>query len=199
MKQTIEITSATYSRLENIAEGFDTPEAVIIRLLDDKEGKVDIKPTLMFYPTDENLFKSQLIENKEAEVVLYKVDGSREITRWKANRLSETSNLRGNLWSGFLRGWKNKGIKSAEFSILPKSKNLPDDDTELRKSLALEFSLTFDEISSLDYEIDVNSSDDDLVYNHIVQFSDDCDKDILEKIDGLHEHLWIYVDNSIFQ
>jgi len=199
MKKTIEITSTTYSRLESIAEGFDSPEAVIIRLLDGAEGKVDIKPTLMFYPTDENLFKAQLIENKEAEVVLYKVDGSREITRWKANRLSETSNLRGNLWSGFLRGWKNKGIKSAEFSILPKSVNLPDDDTDLRKALALEFNLTFDEISALDYEIDVNSSDDDLVYNHIVQFSDDCDKDILGKIDGLDEHLWIYVDNSVFQ
>ncbi len=64
-----------------MAEGFDSPEAVIIRLLDGAEGKVDIKPTLMFYPTDENLFKAQLIENKEAEVVLYKVDGSREITR----------------------------------------------------------------------------------------------------------------------
>ena len=199
MKKTIEISSTTYSRLEKIAEGFDSPEAVIIRLLDSAEGKVDIKPELMFYPTDENLFKAQLIENKEAEVVLYKVDGSREITRWKANRLSETSNLRGNLWSGILRGWKSKGIKSAEFSILPRDINQPGDDTELRKSLALEFNLTFEEMEALDFEIDVNSSDDDLVYNHIVQFSDDCDKDILDKIDGLDEHLWINVDSSVFQ
>ncbi|MBH0068980.1 MULTISPECIES: hypothetical protein [Pseudoalteromonas] len=199
MKKCIEISSTTYSRLEKIAEGFDTPEAVIVRLLDNAEGKVEIKPELKFYPTDENSFKAQLIENKEAEVVLYKVDGTREITRWKANRLSETSNLRGNLWSGFLRGWKTKGIKSAEFSILPKSINQPGDDTELRKSLALEFNLTFEEMESLHFEIDVNSSNDDLVYNHIVQFSDDCDSDILNKIDGLHENLWINVDNSVFQ
>ncbi|PCJ02014.1 MAG: hypothetical protein COB14_03115 [Alphaproteobacteria bacterium] len=197
MKQTIEVSTAIYSRLESLAEGFDTPEAVIARLLDNIEGKEDKKPTLVFDPSDEDLFKHKLIEAKEAEVVLYKIDGTREVSRWKANSFSETSNLRGNLWSGYLRGWKSKGIKNAEFSILPKGLNLPDDDTEQRKVLALELGLTFDEISELEYEILENSSEDGLVYNLIVQFSGDNDKDILDKINGLSENLCINVDSSI--
>ena len=197
MKQTIEVSTAIYSRLESLAEGFDTPEAVIARLLGNIEGKEDKKPTLAFHPSDEKLFKRKLIETKEAEVVLYKVDGTREISRWKANRFSEASNLRGNLWSGPLREWKNKGIKNAEFLILPKGLNLSDDDTEQRKALALELGLTFNEISKLNYEISENSSDDGLVYNLIVQFCDDNDREILDKINGLSENLWINVDSSI--
>ncbi|MEZ8297481.1 hypothetical protein AB6D11_27255 [Vibrio splendidus] len=191
----IDVSPETYTKLEALAQGFDTPEAVIIRLINAIEGKEESKPILSFYPNDETIFKQKLIETKEAEVVLYKSDGSREITRWNANRISETSNLRGNLWSGFLRGWKTKGITSAEFTILPQGLNLPDDDTEQRKALALELGLTFDEVNELDYEISENSSNDDFVYCHIVQFSDNCDRDILDKIDGLDDNLWIYVHN----
>mgnify|MGYP006910206601 FL=1 len=53
-------------------------------------------------------------------------------------------------------------------------------------------------MSQLSYEISQNESNDGLVYNHIVQFDDGNDEEILSKIDGLHEHLWINVNNSIF-
>lgn len=198
MKQTIELANSTYSRLEKLAEGFDTPESVIIRLLDGAEGKSEVKPTLSFRPTNENEFKLKLIQTRQAEVVIYKNDGSREVVRWNANRLSESSNLRGNLWSGFLRGWKNNGINRVELSILPIGSNLPEDDTEQVKSLALELGLTYDEMSQLDYDISDNCSNDGHIYNRIVQFSDDCDKQILAKIEKLHDNLWVNVSNSIF-
>jgi len=198
MKNTIEITQTTFARLEQLAEGFDTPEAVIIRLLDDIDGRTETKPTLHFDPTDEAEFKLRLIESKEAEVVIYKNDDSREIVKWKANRLSESSNLRGNLWSGLLRGWKSKKIKSVDLSILPQGINSPDDDTEQRKSLAQELGLTYDEISQLDYDISENASNDGLVYNFIVQFDGSGDKEILGKIEGLDEQLWINVSTSTF-
>lgn len=195
MSMKIEISQQTYSRLESLAKGFDTPEAVIVRLMDLAEGRSETKPKLTFYPNDEQLFKKELIDVKEAEVVLYKTDGSREITRWKANKISDSSNLRGNLWSGFLRGWKDKGIKSAEFTILPKGLNTPDDDTELRKAIALELGLKFDELSQLEFELSENTSDDGLVYSHILQFDENCNEEILSKIDGLHENRWIYVNS----
>jgi hypothetical protein len=198
MKNTIEITQTTFVRLEQLAEGFDTPEAVIIRLLDNIDGKTETKPTLHFDPVDEAEFKLRLIESKEAEVVIYKNDDSREIVKWKANRLSESSNLRGNLWSGLLRGWKSKQIKSVYLSILPQGLNLPDDDTEQRKSLAQELGLTYYEVSQLDYDVSGNASNDGLGYNFIVQFDENCDKQILAKIKGLHDHLWINVSISTF-
>jgi len=198
MSKNIELSETTFSRLEKLAVGFDSPESVINRLLDGAEGKTEAKPILTFDPSDENEFKRRLIESKEAEVVIYKNDSSREITHWKANRLGETSNLRGNLWSGLLRGWKGKGIHKVDLSILPQGSSSPGDETQQIKSLALEFQLTFDEMSQLTYEIGQNESNDDFVYNHIVQFDDGNDEEILSKIDGLHEHLWINVDNSIF-
>lgn len=197
MSRTLDITEGTFSRLEKLAVGFDSPEAVIIRLLDGIEGKKDVKPTINFWPSDEKEFKLKLIEAKEAEAVIFKSDNSREITHWNARRFTESSNLRANLWSGLLRDWKTKGIEKVELSILPRGKNHPDDDTEQRKVLALEFDLTFDEISELDYEINTNMSEDDLQYNYIIQFYEGCDKEILAKIDGLDENLWINVDNSV--
>jgi len=198
MKNTIELTQTTFARLELLAKGFDTPEAVIIRLLDNGEGRTETKPTLHFQPIDENEFKQKLIESKEAEVVIYKSDATREVLRWRANRLSESSNLRGNLWSGLLRGWKSKNIKSVELSILPQGINLPDDDIEQRKSLAQELELTFDEVSRLNYEISENTSNDGLLYSYIVQFDDNCDKEILARVEGLDDNLWVNVSSSVF-
>lgn len=193
MSKNIELSDSTFSRLERLAVGFDSPESVIIRLLNVAEGKTETKPVLTFFPSDENEFKLRLIESKEAEVVMYKHDSKREVTHWKANRLSETSNLRGNLWSGILRGWKSKGIDKVELSVLPQ-----DEDSQQIKVLALELQLTFDEMSRLTYEINQNKNEDGLIYNYIVQFDDSNDKKILSKIDGLTEHLWVNIDNSAF-
>lgn len=188
MSVKIEVSQETYSRLASFAKGFDDPEAVIVRLMDLVEGRSETKPKLTFCPSDEQLFKKELINAKEAEVVIYKSDGSREVTRWKANRISDSSNLRGNLWSGFLRGWKEKGIKSAEFTILPKGLNSPDDDIEQRKAIALALELTFNELSQLSYKLHEKGDDDAPFFcSHIVVFDDNSDEQILRKIYGLNQ------------
>jgi len=128
----IRVSDELYTRLESHAVGFDTPSALIERLLDKcdaldnkassgtdkaKQKKSMTTPVLIFYPSDEDEFKHLLIKQKQAAVVIHKADGTIENRNWKASRLSSSSNLRGNLWSGLLRGWKKKGIIKVEFSI----------------------------------------------------------------------------------
>jgi hypothetical protein len=72
---------------------------------------------LSFYPDDERAFKALLLERKVAYGALYKEDGTVEHVVWSAERLRESSNLRGNIFSGYLRNWKEKGIIRAEFSL----------------------------------------------------------------------------------
>ena len=120
----IRISDELYARLESKAVGFDTPSALIERLLDQCDGikptpKSDsqTRPELIFQPSDEQRFKKLLINIGQANVVLHKQNGTVERRTWNANRLTDSSNLRGNLWSGLLRGWKKKGITKVELSI----------------------------------------------------------------------------------
>lgn len=122
---TIRISTDLYKRLESHAKGFDTPAGVLERALNVYEGKPEYqkdatnltrmpKPTLSFHP-DEESFKQSLINRKMATVVLHHGNGESEERTWDASRFSEKSNLRGNIWSGFLRGWKDQNIVRAEF------------------------------------------------------------------------------------
>lgn len=113
----IEISQTTYDRLAKHVVGFGTPESVIIHLLDKVEAETGQKPILSFNPANENEFKTQLQVTRRANVTLRMADGSEEHGVWNARSFSETSNLRANLWSGYLRDWKKKGIISASFSI----------------------------------------------------------------------------------
>lgn len=187
----IEISDSTYKRLAKLVEGFDTPDAVISRLLDSVEGAVESKPEIIFYPSDEERFKRLLLRDQLAEVVIYKADMTREVSQWVAKRFTESSNLKANLWSGYLRDWKKKGITKIELSIYPKPTHIDDTlEFERDKKLALTLGLTFNEMRELDgdYEIDTNESNDGLVYEYIVRFHDSCDSSILSKIDGLENN-----------
>ena len=62
-------------------------------------------------------FNERLWERQQAQVILYKADGTTKRKTWDASRFTATSNLRGNLWSGYLRGWADRGIVKAEFAI----------------------------------------------------------------------------------
>ncbi|MDR0529474.1 MAG: hypothetical protein LBG69_07705 [Zoogloeaceae bacterium] len=73
------------------------------------------KPELIFKPS-EDAIKQQLIRGGVVYVTLYKKDGSEEHKEWKGNNFIEKSNLRGNIWSGYLRNWEQKGIVKAVFS-----------------------------------------------------------------------------------
>lgn len=78
------------------------------------EGRVDVT----FIPKNEALFKVLLIANQRAYVTLHRIDGSVDPPKeWIAGRFGEQSNLRGNIFSGYLRDWKQKGITKAVFAI----------------------------------------------------------------------------------
>lgn len=208
MSPVIRITDELYERLASRAVGFDTPGEVIERLLDKDAGlspgknigvrRATSKPQLVFVPEDEEIFKAGLIKNKEAEIALYKSDGTRNVFVWTASRFNENSNLRANLWSGYLRGWKKKGIVGAEISLFP-TPSSADECAEIKQTrlLAPYVNLKFEELEQLDYEIGTNESNDGLVYNYIVTFSDDGPKEILEKMD-LSSNNSVIVSVNIF-
>lgn len=200
MTHTIEISNDTYKRLGKRVVGFDSPENVIHRLLDQAEGKTTEKPELFFVPENEAEFKVQLLQTKEAEITLYKIDGSREILYWNAYRLKPESNLRGNLWSGQLRGWQEKGIVKAELMVLPIQRADLDDNTTQIKNIAIAIGVKFSELEEVFdcCEIDTNSSEDGLLYNYTLQFGNECPKDFLDKIKGLND-TWVSLPPNIFE
>jgi hypothetical protein len=79
---------------------------------------------LNFFPADEALFKAQLIKERKAYFVLYNKDGSTmPIKEWNAANFTDASNLRGNIFTGQLRRWRQRGIVKAAFAI--RSTDLP--------------------------------------------------------------------------
>lgn len=59
------------------------------------------------------------------------------------------------------------------------------------KRLADLLGVTDDELEQISYEIDVDQSDDGLVYGHIVRFDDDNDSAIMSKIVGLNSGSYV--------
>ena len=126
----IRIPQELFQRLGQYAKGFDTPSNVIERLLNEKEGIVESstvsfapeslesasKPELVFQPNEPS-FKRGLIQRSPAKVTLTYIDGSFVEKLWSPTRFTESSNLRANIWSGYLRGWKDEGIVKAEFAL----------------------------------------------------------------------------------
>jgi len=116
--KTLEVSIDTYNRLATHATGFESPENVIIRLLNAYEFVPGKKPELSFIPENEDEFKRRLVESRLAHVELHLQDGTIETGVWNARSFSESSNLRANIWSGYLRNWEKKGIVSASFEVV---------------------------------------------------------------------------------
>lgn len=102
-----------------------------------------------------------------------------------------------NIWSGFLRNWKEKGIISAELSVLPKGLNHPDDNTELLVAIAGEVHWTIDEAEQYFIECDLVNSDDGHPYYYLATFNEDT-PDELKKIAGLNTSNQIHLDLNFF-
>jgi hypothetical protein len=124
MSQVIRITDQLFKRLEKYAQGFDTPAKVIEKILDAYEGvepiESDVKDVqqsnhleLVFYDGNEEAFKSAFLSSGLATVEIFYTDGSTETFQWQKNNFTERSSAKGNLMSGRLRGWKEKGIVKA--------------------------------------------------------------------------------------
>ena len=134
MSQVIRISDTLYKRLEAHASGFDTPSNVIETILNvyeernpnfkphiDAQDLLEVEPAISleisYYGGSEEDFKQLLLENKKAYIKLYYTNDTTEIKEWKAFRFSASSSVDGNLRSGYLRGWRERGIFKAELSI----------------------------------------------------------------------------------
>ncbi|MEZ9407431.1 hypothetical protein [Vibrio sp. 10N.286.48.F5] len=114
----IDISQKTYERLSELAKGFDTPDTVINRLLDSVSKTPERKPGITFNPNNESAFKAALLDTRLAEVCITYSDKPSLFLVWNADKFKESSNLKANLWSGFLRGWKEKGITGITLTVL---------------------------------------------------------------------------------
>lgn len=135
MSQVIRISNDLYKRLEEHATGFDTPANVIERILNFYEGGDEsnrgdlndqpsserIEPAkeldIQYYSASEDEFKHELLSSKLAYIKLHYTNGQTEVKEWNASRFSQKSRVDGNLRSGYLRGWKERGIYKAELSV----------------------------------------------------------------------------------
>jgi hypothetical protein len=134
MSQVIRIPETLYKRLENYAQGFDTPANVIERVLNfyesncSEESEITQEPQkgtigepsrleIKYHPEAVDIFKKKLLENKQAFIRLFKDDGTTETKVWNASKFKPESDINNNLRSGYLRGWKTKGIYKAVVSI----------------------------------------------------------------------------------
>lgn len=134
MSQVIRISDDLYKRLEAHASGFDTPSNVIETILNAYEGVTpnlntssntfrapEIQPAnsldIVYIAESEEDFKRQLLANKKAYIKISYTNDTSEIKEWNASRFSATSRVDGNLRSGYLRGWKERGIYKAELAV----------------------------------------------------------------------------------
>lgn len=134
MSPVIRIPDSLYTRLEKHAVGFDSPANVIENILNFYEknykAKIEVAEApkgiamespneleIIYHPGGEDIFKRALLKNKKAFICLYNVNGSSEIRIWNAAKFSPRSNVSGNLRSGCLRDWQDRGIYKAVIAI----------------------------------------------------------------------------------
>lgn len=176
----IEVSDSVYERLaKKIIDFSDTPNSVIERLLNSAEDKVS-KPNLCFYPVDEVKFKKLLLRDKKAEVALYKNSGEIEVLVWNASKLKDTSNIKANIWSGYLRNWEEKGIRKAEFSIYerPVDANRNTEFFLLCERLSPLINIPYKVLIELEFEQTIEELDGHEML--ILQFYDGQNLDLLE-------------------
>lgn len=132
----IQIPEELFDRLAKHSVRFETPVDVIEKILAFYEREHDhstyheqpkniienrlcvpASVEIIFYPKDEEGFKKQFLKSDVAYVLLHYKDGKKVVKVWNRSNFTKESNVTGNLRSGYLRGWRDKGICKAEISV----------------------------------------------------------------------------------
>ena len=126
MAQQIDISNKTLKRLDNRMRGFESYNDLISFLINFYEYELGaeayIEPSISLEiqfdeEMDSETFKTRLLKDKIAWIHLQKTDGTIELKKWNASKITRDSKIINNLRSGQLRGWKNKGITKAIVSF----------------------------------------------------------------------------------
>ena len=56
-------------------------------------------PEIIFDPVNENNFKNELLKTKQAQIIWEYADGTIDPKLWKANKVTSSTNIRGNIRS----------------------------------------------------------------------------------------------------
>jgi hypothetical protein len=98
-------------------ENRDRKEDVVNRYLNTNDELV-----LEFHPSDERVFKKELIKSKQASRTIFYKNGKTEPEIWNANNFTENSNLRGNIKSSSkYRRREELGIVKIKFEIIKRT------------------------------------------------------------------------------
>jgi len=66
------------------------------------------------------------------------------------------------------------------------------------ETLAAELGITVEELEQLSYREELVASDEGCPYFYLIEFGDDCPKEILDKIDGLEDRRSIQLGINVF-
>lgn len=82
-----------------------------------------LRNIITYFPAGEDSFKKELLKTKRAFIRIFYADGRPPTDKeWNAHNISKASTVHGNLASGHLRDWREKGICKVEVSIEPRPK-----------------------------------------------------------------------------
>jgi hypothetical protein len=81
-----------------------------------KKHKIEYGGIIEYIP-DKITFRKRLLKYHKANLTLIYDDGHSENGIWDASNITERSNISGNIRSGYLRDWKEKGIMKGIFEV----------------------------------------------------------------------------------
>ena len=91
-------------------------ELETIEINRDKKYNIEYGNELEFLP-DKETFRKRLLKVHSAKWTILYSDGRTEEGIWEAKNITESSNIIGNIRSGYLRNWRQKGIIKATFEV----------------------------------------------------------------------------------
>lgn len=113
-----------------------------------KQNDINILPIELF-PSDSELFRSELLKSKQAAITIYYNNGDNERKIWNASKIKQNSNILGNLRSRKEFRYRNWQIANIEKIVVEVIKNnLSNNNTSFNevKSTRLDTTIIFDTI-----------------------------------------------------
>jgi hypothetical protein len=113
-----------------------------------KQNEINILPIELF-PSDSELFRSELLKSKQATITIYYNNGDNESKIWNASKINQNSNILGNLRSRKEFRYRNWQIANIEKIVVEVIKNnLSNNNTSFNevKSTGLDTIKAFDSL-----------------------------------------------------